>query len=329
MGIRIERDGEPLERLVERLSDPRPLLAQIGQDLAALLQSNLSPGHGQDTGLMKSAFADYEIYPVAGGMAVGVGNAKILTDWDTKAPAGTIAAFVRWLREQNSQNVMRREKTLDDKRRVREAKRAAMEKVHAKWDQIKASRRERQREFHEYLETFSGRNVDYKRLSYLERRAKQLARGKSSFATLRYRALEYGIKHLKLSPKRLIDYYKSVSEQLSSQREIRLSNNVFGRLDRQARGTLLKQKRAEAALRGKERRQRAALKPIRAWYRGKVSKWQMRRTAPKSVQKWFTGRVFAWRAKQVRIATQKAKIAWKLANKKYKIRQVKPPKAKK
>ncbi len=322
--VRIERDGEPLERLVERLSDPGALLAQIGQDLSALLQANLSPGHGQDTGLMKSAFADYEIYPVDGGMAVGIGDASVLTDWSAKAPGGTIAAFVRWLREQNAQNVQRRQKVMDAKRAVREAKRAAMERVHAKWDAIKAGRRKQQAEFQEYLQIFAGREVSSERLKYLEQSVSRLTRGRRSFASLRSKALEYGIRSLKLSPKRLVDYYKSVHEQLASSRETNAAQGLQSRLERARRGIRYKQQRAEMRERGAAKRlraeqrafakaQRIAQKPIyssmKAW--SKAVKSHL--STLQSTQKWFTRKTNIWRARQIRIASLKAQIAARIA----------------
>lgn len=96
--------GQPLSALIAKLENPTPLLEDVGQALLQQIRANLSDHVGR-SGTLLSGFDRLDLYQKRGqkGMvwAVGIGNPEVLTDWNQKAPAGTIAAFLRWVFDEN------------------------------------------------------------------------------------------------------------------------------------------------------------------------------------------------------------------------------------
>ena len=59
----------------------------------------------------------------------GLGDPQVLTDWGVKAPPGTIAEFVRWLKEENSKRRTARTRWSEIKKETRAGKRTAFQAI--------------------------------------------------------------------------------------------------------------------------------------------------------------------------------------------------------
>lgn len=144
--------AESFDDLIAKLSDPRPLLTALGTELSALIQDNLTPGHGRATGKMASGFDDFALYQEGDGWAIGIGDPSILGNWQANAPSGTIAAFIRWMYGENKKLADKKDKLRKARARLEEKRRARMEKIHAKWDVIYDRRVEFRKGFRAALE---------------------------------------------------------------------------------------------------------------------------------------------------------------------------------
>lgn len=90
----------PFDDLLAKLQNPTPVLEELGQRLVADLQEMIEP-HTK-TGALEEGFSNFSIEQVGPGVwTLGVGDPNILGGWTEKAPPGTIAEFIKWLREQN------------------------------------------------------------------------------------------------------------------------------------------------------------------------------------------------------------------------------------
>lgn len=87
---------------LERLANPEPVLREIGSVLVAELKQLWKPeGAGPRTWVMERAFEDVLVEQVGAMWQLGVGDPAMLGNWQEGAPRGTIAEFIRWLREEN------------------------------------------------------------------------------------------------------------------------------------------------------------------------------------------------------------------------------------
>lgn len=206
--VRIERSGEPLDVLLKKLQDPTPLLQELGADAAALVNEQLVPGHGVSTGMLKSGFQDYTIHQDGATWIIGVGDASILTNWDEKAPSGRIAAFVRWLRNENKANSAKRAKASEKRRAAAKEKSARMEAVHRRVD-VEAQKRAK------FKESYAQAAKDLARTGKLEhfnKLAKMRGRFGKSYSAQRKLVRKIGIAEIRKSE--LPEYHKLRLEQL-------------------------------------------------------------------------------------------------------------------
>ena len=97
---RLGGNERPFDELLAKLVNPTPVLTELGQRLAENLVDVIEP-HSK-TGALEEGFSDYAIEQASAGVwTLGVGDPNILGGWAQKAPPGTIADFIRWLREKN------------------------------------------------------------------------------------------------------------------------------------------------------------------------------------------------------------------------------------
>ena len=71
----------------------------------------------------------------------GLGDPQVLTDWGVKAPPGTIAEFVRWLRGENQKRHVARARWQGVKRETRAARQTVYQKAKAGWTRAQRGRR--------------------------------------------------------------------------------------------------------------------------------------------------------------------------------------------
>jgi len=115
-----DRARQRLRRLHDKLARPQGLTADLARVLVDALEANVPV----DTGTLASGLTEWKL--VGEGHA-SIGDTNILTDWHIKAPSGTIAAFIRWLREENKR--LRKTKAAHKRREVKAKKIRAEKRI--------------------------------------------------------------------------------------------------------------------------------------------------------------------------------------------------------
>ena len=99
------RNGRDLNSMLVQFANPVPFLENLAESLVQDLLAEIAP-HNK-TGVLAEGLKKVSVYQKRGRRgqiwAVGIGDPSILTDWNMDAPPGTIAAFLKWLREENKQ----------------------------------------------------------------------------------------------------------------------------------------------------------------------------------------------------------------------------------
>ena len=94
--------GKPFSALLARVENPKPLLEKWGQKL----RESLLAYAPEATGTLRKGLEHITFYERRGARGkvwgIGIGDPAVLADWHLKAPPGTIAEFVRWLRAENA-----------------------------------------------------------------------------------------------------------------------------------------------------------------------------------------------------------------------------------
>lgn len=146
--------GEPFSVLLVKLENPVPLLESLAGSLVDILEETAPVG---ETGTLRRGLREVTFYRKRGSngnlvWAAGIGDPAILTDWSEKAPPGTIAEFIRWLRKQNAQFVGQRKKEKASAARQRERARERRKQTREKET---ARQRKYLTQFRETVTTFA------------------------------------------------------------------------------------------------------------------------------------------------------------------------------
>lgn len=133
LAIRTTSTVRRIDALLLKFEQPQQFLHGEANALLAELQARVPV----DTGTLKKGLDYVRLYQSGqAAWGIGIGNRNILTSWRRKAPAGTIAHFVEWLKAQNAPRIIEARQARLAQRETRRIQREAA-RARAKAERLK------------------------------------------------------------------------------------------------------------------------------------------------------------------------------------------------